>query len=898
MTTAATFHIGQRVRTAFGGEMIIAAVRPDGQYVGQSGLAWSATDLQPLDDATAFTFQVDVSRTYRNKDGYEASGLRLNNSFVTETHTVDSFIQTVVKEGWPYTMVHVKRPPSETGAAARGVLTPKHTENFTSSQLLTFDDDSRLPGVVDFWRNEPFFSRYGLAFVESVNSEPGKAEKGHPTLLLDRPITDPALYRECLRAYHYAFPRLDPLTNVDRTIYNAQDARVHLIGAVCPFQEFEYAYLEPYRTMEREKSAAIASERERRRQEAEQAKADGRTTSHSLEEAYLTGYLHWLFEHVAAKRAGDNRNKSIYWAGRCIAGVETTEWAKPHLHLLADVEARIMSAATTNGYLIDHAHNDEGEVLRVFDLGRQASGEPLDAPAPLLSANGDRAAVASASALPVIIVSNRHLRELSNDAFGVLLTANDPPHVYQFGGQLARVTAADGRAGVQLLDPAMLRYRLSRVADFVTVKALRDGTQQQSWVAPSDRLIADILAYPEWPNMPALSGVVTAPVVSPAGQVRVEAGYDPATGLYYHARGNLKIGNIDPTPERVAWAVGLIQDDLLGDFPFKDAASRANAVALLILPFARPSIEGCTPLHILNAPTPGTGKTLAARVATLLFNPDGPAVMTASQDEDEWRKRITSLLSGGASHLLIDNIKGALVSGSLAAVLSTAQWTDRILGKSQTITLPNRAVWIATGNNIAVDTEMARRSVWIRLDSNAERPWTRNGFKHASLGQWTLENRSDLVTAAIVLIRHWFKSDCPPGRPTIGGFESWARVIGGILDTTGILGFMGNAEELYEQSDPTAAQWAAFIAEWWKQFQDVPIGVKELFPLADSEPAEGITGLGLMDTMLTGHTARARKVRLGNLLHGRLDTVVDGFKIQSAGTLRRASLYQLKQLGV
>jgi len=427
--------------------------------------------------------------------------------------------------------------------------------------------------------------------------------------------------------------------------------------------------------------------------------------------------------------------------------------------------------------------------------------------------------------------------------------------------------------------------------------------QQQSWVIPSDRLIADILAYPEWPNMPALSGVVTAPVVGPSGQVRVDAGYDPATGLYYHAGDALEIGDIEPTPERVAWAVGLILDDLLGDFPFKDAASRANAVALFILPFARPSIEGCTPLHILNAPTPGTGKTLAARVATLPFNPDGPAVMTAGQDEDEWRKRITSLLSGGTSHLLIDNIKGALVSGSLAAALSTALWTDRILGKSQTITLPNRAVWIATGNNIAVDTEMARRSVWIRLDSNAERPWTRNGFRHASLGEWALENRGDLVTAALVLIRHWFTAGCPPGRPTIGGFESWARVIGGILDAAGIVGFMGNAEELYEQSDPTAAQWAVFITEWWKQFQDAPIGVKDLFPLADSEPGKDedgtpIEGLGLLDTMLTGHTARARKVSLGNLLHGRLDTVVDGFKIQSAGKLRRASLYQLAQLGV
>ena len=523
-------------------------------------------------------------------------------------------------------------------------------------------------------------------------------------------------------------------------------------------------------------------------------------------------------------------------------------------------------------------------------------------PAP--SVNGNGAAVGGP--LPIIVVSNRHLRELSDDAYSVLLAANDPPHLYQYGGQLARVTAADGRAGVQLLDPTMLRYRLSRVADFMAVKTTKDGTQQ-SWVAPSDRLIADILAYPEWPNMPALSGVVTAPVVGPSGQVRVEAGYDPATGLYYHAGDNLTIGDIAPTPERVAWAVGLILDDLLGDFPFKDAASRANAVALLILPFARPSIEGCTPLHILTAPTPGTGKTLAARVATLPFNPDGPAVMAAGQDEDEWRKRITSLLSGGTSHLLIDNIKGALVSGSLAAVLSTALWTDRILGRSQTITLPNRAVWIATGNNIAVDTEMARRSVWIRLDSNAERPWTRNGFKHESLGEWVLANRGDLVTAALVLIRHWFNIGCPPGRPTIGGFEAWARVIGGILDAAGIGGFMGNTTELYELSDPTAALWAAFVKEWFRQFGDNPVGVKELYPLADSEPGKDkggndIEGLGLLDELLSGdrggHTVRGRKVKLGNLIRGRVDTVIDGFKIDDAGELRRASQYRLVQLGV
>lgn len=525
--------------------------------------------------------------------------------------------------------------------------------------------------------------------------------------------------------------------------------------------------------------------------------------------------------------------------------------------------------------------------------------------APSANSNG-----VAGGGLPIIVVSGRHLREISDDAYNVLLAANNPPQVYQYGGQLARVTAADGRAGVQLLDQTMLRYRLSRVADFLTIKTLKDGTQQ-SWVTASDRLIADILAYPEWPGMPALGGVVTAPVVSPNGQARIEPGYDPATALYYHAGGPLAIGDTDPTDERLRWAIGLILNDLLGDFPFKDEASRANAVALFILPFARPLIEGCTPLHILNAPTPGTGKTLLARGVTLPFNPDGPAVMTAGQDEDEWRKRITALLSGGASHLSIDNIKGALTSGSLASALTTPLWTDRILGKSQTITLPNRAVWIATGNNIAVDSELARRSVWIRLDSNTEKPWTRNGFKHPALEEWTQKHRGDLVTVALILIRHWFKSGCPPGRQTVGGFESWARVIGGILDTAGIVGFMGNADELYELSDPAAAQWAAFIAEWYQQFGESAVGVKELFRLADSEPggkpkeqaslsdelAADSTGLGLLDEVLKGNTPRARKVSLGNLIRERKDTVIDGFKIESAGKLHRASMYHLARLG-
>lgn len=383
------FQIGEQVQTTIDdkptGVLTIAGITPEGDYTGQSGLVWAAQDLRPLNGTAVLsqmTFQVDVSRSYRNKEGYEAGGYRLNMSFKTETHTPESFIEKVIKQGWPFTMVHQKRSPQETGAAARGVKTPKHTENFVSSQLLTGDDDSAAPGVVDWWLADAFFSRYGWLFVESVNSKPG-AEKGHAMFLLDCPITDPELYRECLKALCYAYPRLDPLKNIDRTIYNAVGATVHEVGNICPLSVFEQEILQPYREAEQEKRLAIQAEQERRRAAYEQARDQGRSVSNDHAEAYLAGYLHWLFGKVAGTVKGKNRNRGIYWAGRCIAGIEATPWAQPYLHLLSDVEARIVDAAQANGYLAEYAGNEGKEVVRVFQRGRLKGGEPLEEPLPM-----------------------------------------------------------------------------------------------------------------------------------------------------------------------------------------------------------------------------------------------------------------------------------------------------------------------------------------------------------------------------------------------------------------------------------------------------------------------------------------------------------------------------------
>ena len=103
----------------------------------------------------------------------------------------------------------------------------------------------------------------------------------------------------------------------------------------------------------------------------------------------------------------------------------------------------------------------------------------------------------------------------------------------------------------------------------------------------------------------------------------------------------------------------------------------------------------------------------------------------SKENDDEWRKKITSILLAASPFVLLDNIPDntTIDSPSLAAALTTEQWSDRLLGRNNAIRLPSRVVWAATGNNLRVAGDMPRRSYSIRLDANAERPWERTGFK-------------------------------------------------------------------------------------------------------------------------------------------------------------------------
>jgi hypothetical protein len=94
------------------------------------------------------------------------------------------------------------------------------------------------------------------------------------------------------------------------------------------------------------------------------------------------------------------------------------------------------------------------------------------------------------------------------------------------------------------------------------------------------------------------------------------------------------------------------------------------------------------------------------------------------------RKKITARLIAGDSLLIIDNLEGLLSSPSLATLLTTGSWNDRILGQTKTVSMDVCATWIVTGNNIRLGGDMPRRCYQIRMDAQRAQPWERAGFKH------------------------------------------------------------------------------------------------------------------------------------------------------------------------
>ena len=421
----------------------------------------------------------------------------------------------------------------------------------------------------------------------------------------------------------------------------------------------------------------------------------------------------------------------------------------------------------------------------------------------------------------------------------------------------------------------VLRDELSRRIRFVRLRESEEESRQADCHPPLWCLEA-VANREVWPGIPRLQGIVTCPVMRADGTILTQPGYDPASELYLDYRGQPLELPEQPTQDDARNAARYLME-LVSEFPFGSELARAAWLACVLSPLARHGYSGPTPLFLIDANTRGSGKTLLADVAGMIFTGSTTPRMSAPNDDDEFRKRITALARSGDAVVLIDNVSGTLGCPSFDSALTSTRWKDRILGVSETAEFPLSIVWIATGNNVAIVADTSRRTCHIRLESPEEKPEERSGFRHPRILDHVRNNLHTYRAAALTILAAYVRAGRPPmGLRHWGSFEGWSDLVRNAVVYAGLPDPGDTRQALAERCDTQANALRALFHLWPSIDPDGKgLGAAEILRLAnDTEhPSIRETLVELCDTPADElPTPKSLGKRLGKLA----GTVVTG----------------------
>jgi hypothetical protein len=369
----------------------------------------------------------------------------------------------------------------------------------------------------------------------------------------------------------------------------------------------------------------------------------------------------------------------------------------------------------------------------------------------------------------------RGMRVDSTDA--VLQILRDRSELFDFGTS-AISYVADGKATPVNRD--WLVDHAGRVAEFYSVNTERDddGSVVSTREVPEDApaYIANaIIAKNGGRNFRKLTAVTTAPTLRPDGSVLDEPGHDATTGLMYVT------SEAYPLPVPSAPTVVQALDALaklwhpVRLFPFADEVTVGVTLAAMLSACLRPALPTC-PAFGFDAPAAGTGKTLLAKCIGALATGGDVAVLPPTNQEDECRKRLFAALRGGFKVLLWDNVREPLGNSVIDSFLTSSLFADRVLGLSENVELPNRSLFLVSGNNLVLTGDTHRRILMARLDAQIETPFKRE-FEFDPLTE-ICNNRQVLVVAALTIVRAYIAAGRPKAASgRIASFELWDDLV-------------------------------------------------------------------------------------------------------------------------
>jgi len=461
----------------------------------------------------------------------------------------------------------------------------------------------------------------------------------------------------------------------------------------------------------------------------------------------------------------------------------------------------------------------------------------------------------------------------------------------------------DGPAQVRPVDHHRLGARVSIAYTPFAWRKPKDGAPYRERRLYPGEAARTVLNLPDKAiNLRSLRGVVHTPIPRADGTLITEPGYDEDTKLLYVPTVDVPDIPEHPTTAETAEAVALLRE-LVAEFVWVGEHDEANYLGLLLTPLLR---ELCPPpykLGAIMARQPGSGKSLLARVLRDVH--DGVFRSEIPADEAELRKSVTSILHTTTAPVVqFDNVTGTLRSATLAALLTSAVYTDRILGATVDVNAVNDRLWCLTGNNLNLGGDILRRAIWVTIDPKVKAPERRTGFK-LNLPEHVAAHRGDILRALLILVAAWRDAGAPTTKRSSDDYAQWSATVRGILHVAGVPGEFDHTESAQQAVGGDDDEWGEFLEASYRYFGDRTWSTKDL--LAEVEDGISLAGKPIPMEALpaelgekaarakTGVTSIAKS--LGRWLMNRDGRFAGDYVSRAAGSTRDGKLWRIERSG-
>lgn len=371
----------------------------------------------------------------------------------------------------------------------------------------------------------------------------------------------------------------------------------------------------------------------------------------------------------------------------------------------------------------------------------------------------------------------------------------------------------------------------ARITDAYRIVRRKEGGTRTNPVFPKGLAEMAISYLDRAPHLRTIRGVTHVPMPRKDGSLITQPGFDRESGYLYLPTLDVPYVPDDVTGEPIKWATAFLEY-IVGEFRWAGEHDKANFFGMLLTPLMRLLTPPPYKLGIIGAHQPGSGKSLLSSIITTVHGGVFRSEMPADGEALE-KLLLGILLTTTAPVVLFDNLSGTVRSSHLAGLLTSADYSSRILGASVNASVPNNRLWLGNGNNVSLGGDLPRRTLWSVIDPGVPDPQL-SKFK-LNIPEFLSARRGDVLRALLIWIQHWSQLGGKVVPVAGDSYSVWINTTREILSAAGVSGSFDHRESVRQVAGVDDDGWSEFLRFVHALTQGQPFTVKQLLAACEQD---------------------------------------------------------------